>query len=470
MAPPTAAQASKKADTPQPTKSAGELSPIAEMNQSLAAAWEQLGYFQRIKLQKATLLRLCELEGMPLSGIDVIDTQQGPRIYINGEGAKYNRDKYLGSQGREVSGRQVDVLNTMPGADEKKDQIEGRKYFKTTTKVISAEMKKIVNAIADGKVAGEIGLQIFNQLAEANTYTSWSAFSYTSEKFQTNRVPEHIIKKGMTQAHRRADLEISKQVVLPMDEEPVDAEFVVHGSPAANAAAAAAGAAAPAPTPTPKGGPSMPAPTTAPAKPADKPVIETTATVKPAAEAAPAAAPTGPSIDSLIGELKNVFETSGVSKPAQMAFMKDNNFPHQKSQMTAEILQKAIAAAREKFAPKPAPTVGAAPSPEEEVERKKKLAAIFGAHEKAGFADEEAVRTWVKATYGKGLSEMTVEETETVRARVARQAAFLGKYQDRGFSSPTELKTWIEESHNATFHDLDATKLDEIEQNLEGSL
>jgi len=87
-----------------------ELAQIEHMNATLAEAYDQLGYFAKIKIQKATLIRMANLEGMPLSGIDVIQTQQGPKIYINQEG----REKYgIVKSGAETEQLKMEIRNKM---------------------------------------------------------------------------------------------------------------------------------------------------------------------------------------------------------------------------------------------------------------------------------------------------------------------------------------------------------------------
>jgi predicted small integral membrane protein len=455
-----------------------ELSQLEQMNNVMADAWEQMGLFKALAIQKATALKMANLGGMPLSGIDVIKTQAGPRLYINNVGAKYNRDSYLGAQNREIAGRVVEMFDAIPSSNPEQDKAQGRKYFKTTTKVKSPEYAKIVDGIAAGRVNAETGLKLLEKIMEANTYTSHSAFSYQSESFAANRMPEHIIKKGQTQAHRRADLEISMQCVFPADEEPVDAEFTVKAGDVLDKAKEAAGGA----------GPDMkvakvvdvtPAAPAAHARPqeaqkAPGPVGEGTST--------PAAKPEDPeAIKNRIGELRTVFDQAGISKFDGQKFMVDNHFPIKPREMTVAILDKAIVAARAKFLAKPAPTpadpVQQAETPAEapkqapeDPERNALLATIFGLREKAGFADDDKIREWVKMGALKGLSEMTSKEIGEVKMAVQKLAGILGKHQKWGMASTDAVKEFAFDSKGKQLHDMSVDELGKFETELDEML
>lgn len=318
----------KSAQKPAMEIAQDESTMMVERNFALAEAYEQMGLFKASVVSKATMLSIANLEGMPLSGIDIIKTQQGYKFYVNQEGAKYNRDKYLGQQGREVSGRIIEILDTFIGADAAQDKAQLRKYFKTTTKIKSKEYSQIVEGISTGKVDAATGLKILDKIESDNTYISYSAFSTVSEPF--NKTPEHIIKKGQTQAHRRADLEISKQCVLPADEEPMDAEFTLKTNEIMDKAKDASG-----------GSPIL--------KPDTIKVVDvpaTTVTVKPTEQkAGPGpgvegkveAKPEDPeAIKAKITELRAVFDVAKLSRFEQQKWMTDNKFPIKPKEMTGK--------------------------------------------------------------------------------------------------------------------------------------
>jgi len=448
----------KSAQKPAMEIAQDESTMMVERNFALAEAYEQMGLFKASVVSKATMLSIANLEGMPLSGIDIIKTQQGYKFYVNQEGAKYNRDKYLGQQGREVSGRIVEILDTFVGADAAQDKAQLRKYFKTTTKIKSKEYSQIVEGIANGKVDAATGLKILDKIEADNTYVSYSSFSTVSEPY--NKTPEHIIKKGQTQAHRRADLEISKQCVLPADEEPMDAEFTLKTGDLMDKAKEATG-----------GSPVL--------KPdAVKTVVEvpaTAVTVKPAEQkAAPGPGAEGKSeakpedpeaIKAKITELRAVFDAAKLSKFEQQKWMTDNKFPIKPKEMTVAILEKAIATAHTLLDKPAQPAQEAAPAaadPQEDPARKSILSSIFGFREKAGFESETTLRDWVKNTRSKGLSEMTAPELTQVDANVRRLADILAKGEKWGMTTP-QLKQFAVDSQKKDIYSMNLDELSKFE-------
>lgn len=461
MAKPASATPDKDPKRKPPAEPSGDLIQIEAMNNTLAEAYEQLGYFKTIAIQKATLVKMANMEGMPLSGIDVIKTQQGPKIYINQEGAKYNRDKYLNQQGREVSGRTVEVFDVIPGSNPEQDKAQGRKYFKTTTHVKSPEYEKVVEGIASGRVDAKVGMELLKQIVEANTYTSWSAFSNVSEPY--NKVPEHILKKGQTQAHRRADLEISKQCVLPADEEPMDAQFVVKGNPPATsdlaAAAGASGAVELVPD-KPAAAPVAAAPGPAETKGETKPPVDDPAAV-----------------NAKIKELSAILSTQGkLDKMGRVKWLNDNGFPTSVSEITLDVLAKAIVAAKAQFekAPEP-PKAAEAPkaepqkdAPKTDPAKQEILHKVFGLRDKAGFESDDAVRAWVKKIFGKGLSEMNIAEGGKVVERIAAFASLLANREKWEMKDASGIFDYAKGSKGKDLHDMTVEEVGALEKELGG--
>jgi hypothetical protein len=426
--------------------------PIEEINSQIIASWEQLGILAKIKIQKDTLLKLCNLQEMPLIGIDVIPTQQGPKLYINGEGAKFNRERYLHNAGRRMVSRKVEEIPyaDVPHAEANRDKAQGRIYFRITTTVEDVEQKaKIVDAVASGKIPAADVKAIMDQLKIVTEYQTLSSFSNQSEKYDVNRQPDVILKKGVTQCNRRADLEISSQCVIPEDEEPLDAQFIVKSGEVLDQATdkakdAAAGNEALKPAKVAE----MPETTTAPAKATPGPVGE------------------GPKKDvgALITEINAIFDKGEVKKADRMKWFTENGLPMKKSEMTVEILTQAIEKAKAtdfkklfgqpaKVAPQKDDTAKVDP------EKQKMLGAIFGQHKKAGFGDEDAIRAWVKEEYGKGLSEMNVGECGDVRMRVEAMAKFLSNFQNWGFAAEVELKEYLETFGEKALHKMSVKEI-----------
>lgn len=433
---------------------------MVERNNALAEAYEQMGLFKASVVSKVTMLAIANLEGMPLSGIDIIKTQQGPKFYINQEGAKYNRDKYLTQQGREVSGRIIEILDTFIGADAAQDKAQLRKYFKTTTKIKSLEYVRIVEGISTGKVDAATGLKILEKIENDNTYTSYSAFSTMSEPY--NKTPEHIIKKGQTQAHRRADLEISKQCVLPADEEPMDAEFTLKANDVLDKAKEAAGT-APVLKPATMKTIDMP---TEPAGAAAKPT--TVVAPGPGTEGKVETKPEDPeAIKNKITELRAIFDKAGLSKFDQQKWMTDNKYPIKPKEMTVAILEKAVITAHAQFDKQvkadTATAAAAAPVVQEDPARKSILASIFGFREKAEFETDDALREWAKKTRGKGMSEMTAQELVLIDGQVRKIAEVLAKYAKWGMASSAQVKTFAQDSQGKTLYDMTPEELSKFE-------
>jgi hypothetical protein len=439
----------------QPKKPPSYLpAPIEEVNSSIAEAWEQLGKFQQLKIQKATLLKLANMQEMPLIGIDVIPTQQGLRLYINGEGAKFNRERYLHQNGRRMVERRVEPVpyDQCPFADPGRDKAQGRVYFKITTIVEDVDQKeKIVSAVAAGTIkASEVG-ELLKNLKVVAEYVTWSAFSNQSEKFADNRQPDAILKKGITQSHRRADLEISSQCVIPEDEETIDAKFSIKAEAVLDAA---------------KGEAAMPSLTLVPDKTTK---IELPAPPAKVDGEKPGSEGEG-DVMALVGQLNNIFDTAQVKKVDRIKWMTENGYPTKKAEMTPAILAKAIAKANEQFIKKAAPVEPAAPAAapaQEDPEKAKILAKIFAQAkpEKAGFEDPDAIRAWVKGAYGKGLSEMTAQETSEVEKRVTRFTDLIAKHQKWGFSSPLELIQYAQDTK--PIHAMTDEEIKKLEDNFD---
>jgi len=443
-----------------PRQAEPEVDQIVEKNQALAAAWEQMGIFKKLPVTKDVLIKMANLEGMPLSGVDVIETQQGFRLYVNNEGAKFNREKFLSQQGRELSGRVVDIIDKLPGAvgDATLDKQQGRLYFRITTRIKSAEYVKIVDAACAGKMSAADAKILLDDDEKRNTYLTYSGFSYASEKFQQNRTPEHIIKKGITQCHRRADLEISKQCVLPADEEPSDANFLTN----AEELLKQAGAGQPAALAPVKSEPVLPQPSKVDAAPAAAP--------SQTPSAAPGSGGEGKTAEDLtakITALNSVFEKAGVKKFDRQKWMTEHGFPFSKKELTLELLDKAIKVATEQFTPSAAQPAKQEPPKQaekaaEDPERIKHLAKIFATREKAGFGDEELLRAWVKENCGKGLSEMSAKEMEPVVARVVELTEFLGNHTKWGFNSVAEIVAYIQDSSGKSVHRMTPAELKKL--------
>lgn len=424
--------------------------PIEEINEQIISSWEQLGILAKIKIKKETLLKLCNLQEMPLIGIDVIPTQQGPKLYINGEGAKFNRERYLHNAGRRMVSRKVEELayDQVPHAEANRDKAQGRIFFRITTTVEDVEAKnKIVDAVASGKIPAADVKSIMDQLKIVTDYVTLSSFSNQSEKFDQNRQPDVILKKGVTQSNRRADLEISSQCVIPEDEEPLDAQFIVKAGEALEQATdTAKDAAAEKPGLTPSKVAEMPEPA--------------------AATPGPAGEGTQKNVDALIKEVNSIFEKVGLKKADRMKWFTEHGLPMKKSEMTIEILEKAVSQAKELLKPAATPTepAKAEPAKKDEAakvdpEKQKMLGFIFGNRAKAGFDSDDGIRTWVREEYSKGLSEMNVGECGDVRQRVEVMVKFLENYQTWGFASENELREYMETFSEKALHKMSVEEI-----------
>jgi hypothetical protein len=452
--------------------------PIDEVNASIAAVWEQLGIFAKIKVQKESLLKLCNLQEMPLIGVDVIPTQQGLKLYVNGEGAKFNRERYLSQNGRRMIERVIDIVPyaEAPGSDPVRDKAQGRLYFRITTTCEDVDQKnKIVNAVASGIIKASEVTETLKALKIITTSITWSAYSNQSEKFSDNRQPDVILKKGITQSHRRADLELSSQVVIPEDEEPTDASFMVKSDELLEKATSAAMGAA-----------SLPAKTLVPDKAAKQPDAPTA----PAAAAAPVKpgpgvgeqTPSVSEIDAIMTSINAIFEAAKLKKVDRIKWFTERGYPISKAQMTVDILKKALSEVTAQFAPPEATKAPAAAAPAQEAPKADQpklepekapqwkqdgLKKVFGLREKAGFADDETVRTWVKETFSKGLSEMDLGQMEAVVSRLAACANTLAQHQKCGFESTAQFACWIEEGSKKPVYNHSEVELTKILKDFE---
>lgn len=465
----------KAAPQEAPKKAPYLPAPIEEINQSMAVLWDQLGHFQKLKITKEALLRHCNMQEMPLLGLDVIPTQQGLKLYINGEGAKFNRERYLHQSGRRMIERKVEILDydKVPGADAARDKAQGRVYFRILTTVEDVDQKaQIVHGVATGTIKAADVPGLLDALKVITTYETRSAYSYQSEKFQDNRQPDIIIKKGITQCHRRADLEISSQCVIPEDEETVDAVFTVKASEMFESAKS--GAALPGATLVPEKVvatqtpvPKAPVPTVIVDAPGPEGGEKKSVVTEPAK---PTAAPAAPEdAAALNGLLKDILTAGKVASRAdRIKWFNAHGFPTDPTKITVEILKKAIDIAKKEF-----PETGEAPPAEPagpkldaatktDPERHKAIQKIFGMREKALFEGEDPLRAWVKETWGKGMSEMSAPELHGVLERVQSYTDFLGTYNTRGFASPKELMVYAAEAKDKPFHQLSPQDLKEV--------
>ena len=427
--------------------------PLEKINQAIADTWEQLGTFKKLQVTKSTILNLCNMGDMPLTGVDIIPTQNGPRLYINHDGAKYNREKYLANQGRAVSSRKVDIVGAKEmgiGADEQ-HKAQNRVFFRIRTKVRDdMAYRKIVDAIAQAVANGhtqaaEQGLKLLESLE--SEYQTYSAFSYQSEKFSQNRTPDHILKKGITQACRRADLEISMQVVLPSDEEPVDAEFIVKAD--AKIKEAQKGASKTELELKPEKVTPGPGVGDEPIKKVgDKTVIVGT-----------------PDLGEKTKELIDIFTKAGHKKAFMIKWMTENFGSVKKDELTLEILEKAIAKAKDEFKPetKDKKDTGKKKS---DPDRNKIIKKIFASRADKGFDSDDDLRAMVKGAYGKGLSEMDVEQLSFVEKHLD-DLAFLVDHKKWGFSTPQELVDYVKDSAGKPFAEMTSQELSTVKSDLD---
>jgi hypothetical protein len=454
---------------------------IDEVNASIAAVWESTGTWKRLAQAvnspdiKDRMLKLCNMQEMPLIGVDIIPTQQGLKLYINGEGAKYNRERYLAQNGRRLIERQIEIVpyEKTPGSDPARDKAQGRLYFKITTTCEDVDQKnKIVNAVASGIIKASEVTETLKALKIITESVTFSAYSNQSEKFSDNRQPDVILKKGITQCHRRADLEISSQCVIPEDEEPTDAQFLVKSEELLNKATAAAMADASLPKTTlvPDKATKQPdAPPAQAATAADAPAAKP----GPVGEGIPAQQSNATEIESLMLQINGVFDKNAVKKADRIKWFTERNYPISKAKMTVDILKKALAEVTAQYAPaapaaapaaQEAPKEASAkPEPEKASPAKQEaLKKIFGLREKSGFPDDESVRAWVKETFGKGLSEMDTAELGTVVGRVAKIVDTMSNHQKWGFASAPELLNYVQDSTGKPIYALDNAGLEKL--------
>jgi hypothetical protein len=457
---------------------------IEEVNASIAAVWESTGTWKRLAQAvnspeiKDRMLKLCNMQEMPLVGVDIIPTQQGLKLYVNGEGAKYNRERYLAQNGRRMTERKIEIVpyDQAPGADPVRDKAQGRLYFKITTTCEDVDQKnKIVNAVASGIIKASEVTETLRALKIITESVTFSAYSNQSEKFQDNRQPDVILKKGITQSHRRADLELSSQVVIPEDEEPTDAQFLVKSEENLAAATAAALGAASLPQTTLVPDKATKTPDVAPAA---APAATAAAKPGPVGEGTPVQQPNVAEIESLMGQINAIFDAAKVKKVDRIKWFNERKYPISKVQMTVETLSKALAEVKAQFAPPAAPAAAqeapeatkapeAKPEPEKAPQWKQDgLKKIFGLREKAGFADDEAMRAWVKEEFGRGLSEMEIGQMEAVTARMAAFCNFFANSQKWGMNT-VDLTSYVKDSTQKSVHSYDAAGLDKLGKGLD---
>lgn len=426
--------------------------PIEEVNNAIAATWEQLGIFKKLQVSKAAILDLCNMGDMPMTGIDIIPTSQGPKLYINHDGAKYNREKYLRGQGRTVANRKVEIVDpsevTFGIPEQHKNQ--NRIVFRILTKVRDESAhRKVVDAIAQAVAAGhtdaaEKGIKLLEALE--STYQTFSAFSYQSEKFPANKTPDHILKKGITQACRRADLEISMQVVIPSDEEPVDAEFTVKAGEKLKEA---------------KKGATLPGATLTPGKVAPGP----------ADEGGTEKGEKAGDMKKLGAELSGILAKAGMKRGAMIKWMTENMGTAKPSEMTPEILQKAVEKAKADLVEKKPEEKKPAPAKEKAKEksdpdRTKIMKKIFARREEAGFESDDDLRKCVKATCGKGLSEMDSKGLEAV-SKSLHTLGLLSQHKRWGFDTPEELAEYVKDALGKPLSEVGQEELQTLRSNLE---
>ncbi len=446
--------------------------PIEEINAGVAQVWEDIGVWKKLASQmnnnlaiKEHILKVCNMQGLPLIGVDIIPTQQGLKLYVNGEGAKYNRERYLYNQGRQLIERKIEFVpyEQMPGSDPVKDKAQGRIYFRITTVVENIEQKeKIIDAVCKGTIPADKVEALLEQLKVVTKYVTHSSFSYQSEKFTDNRQPDIIIKKGTTQCHRRADLEISSQCVIPEDEEPKDAEFIIRGDAVEKKPDTAAADLAK------KIATELPPVTLTPSKVSE--VKSTADEKKPeGTSAAPSETPAAQTpeelkkIEELMGKINVVFTNAKVAKADRMKWFTEHNYPLRKSEMSSVRLEEALAKVTAQYGPKGAAEAAHEPKKADpDPARGPEIQTIFGLREKANFDNEEVLRTWVKTRWGKGLSEMAAGELAQVKDVVKQYADVFENLSKVGFHSPAELLTYVGDTEKKDFYLLTQEEFDRV--------
>lgn len=204
------------------------------------------------------------------------------------------------------------------------------------------------------------------------------------------------------------------------------------------------------------------APPSAPYKP-ETPVHESTKIVTPGpAETKGEQSPSQEAaVKDRLGTLFGILSgPAKLDKVGRLKWMSDKGFPKSLKEMTVEILDKAISVARSEFAEKSTEPATKSVSPA----KQEALHKVFGLREKAGFESDEAVRTWVKTAWGKGLSEMSDEELAKVVERIAAFASLLANYQKFGFEVPAALVKYVVDVRGKPFHSQTVEELKEIEQ------
>lgn len=447
--------------------------PIEEVNNTISALWDSTGIWKRMvnTLQdpniKGVMIKACNMQEMPLSGLDIIPTQQGPKPYVNSEGAKFSRERHLAKSGRKMVGREINLIpyDKMPGSIKDRDQQQGRMYFEIVSTVENVDQKQqIIDAVCNGTIPADKVAALLEQLAIITKYKTHSSFSNQSEKFADNRQPDVILKKGTTQCHRRADLEMSMQYVLPDDDAPLDAEFIVKGEApqAPDKAKAAADAAA--------AGPAMPQRTLMPEKVTEQPTADHK---KPMETPPPPDASVLTAVKAIMVEVNKVFDEAKVPKADRMKFFNQNALPISMTQMTVELANKALELVRKTYKKTSEALPAETPAKTEEQKdpaRHQALQKVFGLREKAGFKSEDELRAWVKAKSGKGLSEMGAAEIDVIADGIKVFANFLGNYQKWGFGSQPELVVYLEDAAQKKFHDLTPQEIEERAKELDGFL
>lgn len=459
--------------------------PIEEINAGVAQVMEDMGVWKKLASLmnnnlaiKDHVLKVCNMQGLPLIGVDIIPTQQGLKLYVNSEGAKFNRERYLDQQGRRMIERKIELIpyEQMPGSDPVKDKAQGRIYFRITTTIEDVEQKaKIVDAVCKGTIPADKVESLLEQLKIVTKYQTHSSFSNQSEKFGDNRQPDAILKKGTTQCHRRADLEISSQCVIPEDEEPKDAEFVIRDATPARPDAAELAK---------KVAQDLPPVTLTPTKVTEVKTAQEEQKPQgqgnPPSTELPVQTPEEvKEIEAVMGQINAVFTAAKIAKPDRMKWFTEHGYPLRKTEMTPTKLKEALAKVKAQYE-KPAAVAGAggpaaaAQEPAKKADpdpaRGPEIQKMFGLREKAGFASEEALREWVKTRFGKGMSEMAAGELAKVGDTVKEFANTLEDTAKWGFTTAAELITYVQETEGKDFHLLTSEDLAKVVETLNGLL
>lgn len=148
-------------------------------------------------------------------------------------------------------------------------------------------------------------------------------------------------------------------------------------------------------------------------------------------------------VRDIVGQIKEILSTTNMDYEQKKKWMVDAAGSFKMNLLTKDIASKALKKAKAQFAAKKA----AKPAVVKKKDGKPAaLKAVFASGKDASFDGSDAVRDWVKAIFGKGLSKMDEAETKDVLETIKARKMVIDLMEECGLSGLEDLQSYISDT------------------------